>query len=64
MNSCFESVTDEIFNELVFHETLHLIFDIHRAAKKGLRKYFYWKFIGQNLGIYYSPVNVTFQVTN
>merc|ERR1712123_344787 len=36
MSSCqLESATDDIFNELVFDETLHLIFDVHRAAKKG-----------------------------
>ena len=27
---------EQIFDDLIFHETLNIIFDTHRAVKKGL----------------------------
>jgi len=29
---------EQIFDDLIFHETLNIIFDTHRAVKKGLRR--------------------------
>ena len=31
---------EQIFDDLIFHETLNIIFDTHRAVKKGLRHVF------------------------
>lgn len=30
-----DGALEQIFDDLIFHETLNIIFDIHRAAKKG-----------------------------
>ena len=30
---------EQIFDDLIFHETLNIIFDTHRAVKKGLSIY-------------------------
>ena len=30
---------EQIFDDLIFHETLNIIFDTHRAVKKGLSSY-------------------------
>ena len=30
---------EQIFDDLIFHETLNIIFDTHRAVKKGLTNY-------------------------
>ena len=29
---------EQIFDDLIFHETLNIIFDTHRAVKKGMRR--------------------------
>ena len=29
---------EQIFDDLIFHETLNIIFDTHRAVKKGLKR--------------------------